>query len=84
MNKRKLIYHMKKLLIFLIAVFASISSFSQDIIILKTGDEIKSKVLEVLSDQVKFKKWENAEGPAYSTMKSADGYFSNFSLFSKG
>ena len=52
------------------AVFACISSFSQDIIVLKTGDEIKSKVLEVSTDQVKYKKWENMDGPTYTSLKS--------------
>ena len=61
---------MKKLLLILFAVFASISSFSQDIITLKTGDEIKSKVLEVSNDQVKYKKWENIDGPTYTSLKS--------------
>jgi hypothetical protein len=63
-------FDMKKLLFILIAVFASISSFSQDIITLKTGDEIKSKVLEVTPDLVKYKKWENQDGPIYSSNKS--------------
>lgn len=61
---------MKKLLFILIAAFASFSSFSQDIITLKTGDEIKSKVLEINTEQVKYKKWENKEGPIYSLNKS--------------
>lgn len=61
---------MKKLLLFLIAVFATISSFSQDIVILKTGEEIKSKVIEITTDLVKYKKWENQKGPIYSSNKS--------------
>lgn len=44
--------------------------YSQDIIVLKNGDEIKSKVLEVSSDQIKYKKWENVDGPTYSSTKS--------------
>jgi hypothetical protein len=60
---------MKKLLIFLIAVFASVSSFSQDIIFLKSGDEIKSKVLEVTPDLIKYKNVTNLEGPIYSISK---------------
>jgi len=63
-------FDMKKLLFILIAVFASINSFSQDIITLKTGDEIKSKVLEISTDQVKYKKWENIDGPTYTSLKS--------------
>jgi hypothetical protein len=69
-GKYYILYCMKKLLVFCIAAFASISSFSQDIIVLKTGDEIKSKVLEVTPDLVKYKKWENQDGPIYSSNKS--------------
>ncbi len=48
-----------------------ISSYSQDNIILKNGDEIKSKVLEVLPDVIKYKKWENQDGPTYTSDKGA-------------
>lgn len=44
--------------------------FAQDVIVLKSGDEIKSKVLEVSTDQIKYKKWENIDGPDYSSLKS--------------
>ena len=44
--------------------------YSQDNIILKNGDEIKAKVLEVTTDQIKYKKWDNQEGPTYSAEKS--------------
>lgn len=61
---------MKKLLILLITAFVNINTFSQDIIILKNGDEIKSKVLEISSDQIKYKKWGNIDGPTYSSLKT--------------
>src|ERR1035437_5573859 len=61
---------MKKLLVILNAVFASISSFSQDIITLKNGDEIKSKVIEITPDLVKYKNWTNQDGPTYSLTKA--------------
>jgi hypothetical protein len=44
--------------------------FSQDIIFLKNGNEIQSKVSEILTDLIKYKKWENQEGPMYSVIKS--------------
>jgi hypothetical protein len=59
-----------KCLMFLPILFFVNSIKAQDIITLKNGDEIKSKVLEVLSDQVKYKKWENIDGPTYSSMKT--------------
>jgi hypothetical protein len=59
-----------KLLSFILLFFLVVSSRSQDVMILKTGDEIKVKVLEVLPDIVKYKKWDNTEGPTYSSNKS--------------
>jgi hypothetical protein len=39
---------------------------SQDIIIKKNGDEIKAKIIEISDVAVKFKKWENVDGPLYN------------------
>lgn len=39
---------------------------SQDVITLTTGEEIKSKVVEVESEVIKYKKFENQQGPTYS------------------
>lgn len=46
-----------------------LNSFSQDVIILKNGDEIQSKVMEVSTDIIKYKKWDNQDGPIYSSNK---------------
>ena len=54
----------------LLFVLLAKSGFTQDIIILKNGDEIKTKVLEVTSDIVKYKKWDNQDGPVYSSVKT--------------
>lgn len=43
---------------------------AQDIITLKTGEEIKAKVVEIEPSVIKYKKWENLSGPAYSLNKS--------------
>lgn len=40
--------------------------FSQDVIIKTNGDEIISKVIEVDTDKIKYKKIDNLEGPVYS------------------
>jgi hypothetical protein len=45
-------------------------AFAQDVITLKTGDEIKSKVLEVGTNEIKYKKSDNLDGPSYSVAKS--------------
>lgn len=43
---------------------------AQDIITTKNGDEIKAKVLEIESAVIKYRKWENQNGPLYSMSKS--------------
>ena len=62
---------MKKvsLLIFLITSSFSIC-FSQDIISQKNGEDLKAKVLEVNTSEVKYKKHENVDGPTYTILKS--------------
>jgi hypothetical protein len=50
--------------------FCSSALFAQDIITLKSGDEIKAKVQEIGTDNVKYKKYENQNGPTYTMMKS--------------
>lgn len=42
----------------------------QDNITLNNGDEIVAKVIEITSDAVKYKKWDNQEGPVYVINKS--------------
>jgi hypothetical protein len=61
---------MKKIFLFLICIYSFSSVFAQDNIILKNGDEIKAKVLEVTITDVKYKKYENQEGPIYTISKS--------------
>jgi hypothetical protein len=46
--------------------YLSTSLFSQDLIILKNADEIKSKVVEITDISVKYRKWENLNGPIYN------------------
>ena len=45
--------------------------YAQDVIVLNDGSSIISKVLEVGSTDVKYKKWSNLEGPTY-TLKKAE------------
>jgi hypothetical protein len=61
---------MKKSLLLLILLLNIAKTNAQDVIILKSGDEIKSMVVEVLSDQIKYKKFENKQGPSYGIEKS--------------
>lgn len=43
---------------------------AQDVIILKSGDEIKSKVLEINDREIKYKRFDNLDGPVISTLKT--------------
>ncbi|MFD2522486.1 hypothetical protein [Emticicia soli] len=47
-----------------------INSYAQDIIFLKTGEEIKAKVKEVKDQEISYLKFENLEGPTYTILKS--------------
>lgn len=62
---------MKNFLSILTLLFLSASTtFAQDIITNKNGDDIKSKVLEVSQSEIKYKKFGNANGPTYTISKS--------------
>jgi hypothetical protein len=43
---------------------------SQDVITLKNGNEVKSKVVEVEDADIKYRKFENLTGPVYSISKT--------------
>ena len=53
-----------------IALCASIMCLAQDIIIKQDKTEIKSKVSEITETAIKYKKWENTDGPLYSISKT--------------
>jgi len=59
---------MKNLLFFAVLLFTQIC-FSQDVIILRNGDEIEAKVTEILNDNIKYKKATNLTGPTYTISK---------------
>jgi len=59
---------MKKIAFILLAVLiCCLDSISQDIIILKSGDEILSKVEEIDKYTIKYRKHESLAGPLYTT-----------------
>ena len=60
---------MKKILFFLMLLSAS-SVFAQDVIVKKDGTTILSKVIEIGTSEVKYKKFSNQTGPTYSISKS--------------
>ena len=61
---------MKKLMLITIVMFQFVAVHSQDIIIKKSGDEIQSKVIEVGTSEIKYKKFENQDGPTYAIHKN--------------
>jgi hypothetical protein len=57
---------MKKIFTFILTAISFHFSFSQDIITKKDGVDIKAKVMEVSATEVRYKKFENLNGPVYS------------------
>ena len=53
-----------------ILLFINFTLFSQDIITKKSGEDVSSKVLEITLNEIKFKKWDNQDGPLISIAKS--------------
>ena len=49
-------------------------SYSQDIIIKNNSDEILAKIVEITSQEVKYRKFTNLEGPLYSLYKTEIDY----------
>ena len=60
----------KTILILVAAFFLGISVNAQDVITLKNGDEIQALVQEIGIDEVKYKRFDNPDGPNYILRKS--------------
>jgi hypothetical protein len=62
---------MKNLFVLTVVILFGINNmaYSQDLILLKNGEEIKAVVNEVTLDLIKYKKFENPDGPIYSIEK---------------
>ena len=61
---------MKKFIIILAVICYGNVLLAQDIIILKSGEEIKALVQEVGLNELKYKKFENPNGPVYTLQKT--------------
>lgn len=62
---------MKNSILFILLSIAYINNcFSQDLITKKNGEDLKVKVLEVNITEIKYKKFENLNGPIFSILKS--------------
>jgi len=58
---------MKKFLLlsFLACILASVSANAQDVIVKTDNSTILSKVEEISSESIKYRKWDNLDGPVY-------------------
>jgi hypothetical protein len=57
-------------LILLSIIFNTTFSFSQDIITTKAGEDILAKISEVGHTEIKYKKFDNQDGPAFTLLRS--------------
>jgi len=61
----------KRIFILVVATLLSVAgAWAQDIITLRNGDDIEALVQEIGTDDVKYKKFENPNGPNYTLKKS--------------
>lgn len=61
---------MKKIILLLVLLSLWAIGFSQDVIVLKTGEEISAKVLKISQSVIEYKKWDSQAGPTYEVAKS--------------
>ena len=61
---------MKKILLALVLLASALTVSAQDVIVKKDGSTILSKVIEIGTTEVKYKKWNNQNGPNYTIAKS--------------
>lgn len=61
---------MNKLVLIMLLFATSLIASAQDVIVEKNGSTILSKVVEVGTTEIKYKKWNNLNGPNYSILKS--------------
>ena len=63
--------NMKQSILILFAIiFTMTGAFSQDIVTTKTGEDILAKIVEVGHTEIKYKKFDNQEGPLFTILKS--------------
>lgn len=56
---------MKNLIMLLLPLTLPVMAYSQDIIITKKTEKIEAKIVEVSSNEIKYKKLNNLEGPTF-------------------
>jgi hypothetical protein len=68
--KKNRILIIETCLILSLFIYSGLSVQGQDIIVKRNGEEIKSKVEQVLDTEIKYRKAENPTGPVYSVKKA--------------
>ncbi len=62
---------MKKIIFYTVFTICTLTnSFSQDMITKKSSEDIKAKVIEVTINEIKYKKYDNLNGPLFTILKS--------------
>ncbi|HNW89986.1 MAG TPA: hypothetical protein PKN48_10005 [Bacteroidales bacterium] len=61
---------MKRFILILIGVVIFSTLQAQDVIFKKNGDEVQAKIEEVGVSEIKYKKFDNQDGPLYTILKS--------------
>ncbi len=59
-----------KLFIVVVSMLWGVSAFSQDIIVMRNGNLIQSKVQEITPTEIKYKRFSNPDGPLYTIGKN--------------
>lgn len=61
---------MKKFMLLLVFIIPTLFTFAQDVIVKKDGTTIQSKIFEVGTTEIKYKKWNHQDGPFYIINKA--------------
>jgi hypothetical protein len=62
---------MRKISLTVLMTISTLTScFSQDIITKKTAEDIQTKIIEITTSEVKYKKFDNLDGPTFTLLKS--------------
>ncbi len=61
---------MKKIIILFFIFTSALTVSAQDVIVKKDGSTVLSKVIEIGITEVRYKKWNNQNGPNYTILKS--------------
>jgi hypothetical protein len=64
------VFHLKPFLLTIGGCLLLTLSYGQDVLIKRTGDEVQTKVLEITPTEIKYKRFDNLEGPTISILKA--------------